>query len=641
MVKKNIDAHARTPILVLFSIFLLVLAAQGQINPTPPTNPVRLIFIHHSTGENWLSDKNGGLGKALRDNNYFVSDTNYDWGPDSIGSLTDIGDWWLWFRGPNSSKYMSALYAESSQHCEYSRLPNNPGGQNEIIMFKSCFINSAFKGNPGDPVPPIANNPLRGQDSGSDYHSVANAKGIYIDILEYFRSHQEKLFIVITAPPLSDPEYSSNARAFNQWLVNDWLEGYPYHNVFVFDFYNVLTTNGGNPDVNDLNKETGNHHRLWKGLIQHKIDGDDDLNPNVLEYPSGDDHPSQAGNLKTTGEFLPLLNIAYNDWKNSTVWNSLGGYVTSSPSVVVDNLGHTDSLVTGRDNSLWINIDGTWYGKGGVLASDPFAAKDYNGKIHVLVMGSDHAAWDYIYDPATSTGQWKGLGGYITAGPTAAMDPTNHNILRVAVKGGDNALWTCDLDINTEAYAWAGQGGVLTSGPNILFDPSGKEHILVRGGDNALWDKKGVWGGSSYTRTWNGLGGVLATGPTASIEPGNTNKVAAFVKGSDNALWMCDVASANTPETCNWYGFVGVITSNPFAVNDTSTNRIHTFVQGSDSALWENVFSTSPWSPSGNQWHSLGGSILSTPAAAPIGSYTQTFVIGTDHALWQNTHTTY
>ena len=315
MLRENIDACAKIPILVLFLIFLLVLAAQGQINPSPPTKPVRLIFIHHSTGENWLSDENGGLGKSLRDNNYFVSDTNYDWGPDSIGSLTDIGDWWLWFSGPNSSKYMTALYAESSQHCEYSRLPNNPGGQNEIIMFKSCFPNSAFKGNPGDPVPPIANNPLRGEDSGSDYHTVANAKGIYIDLLEYFRNHQDKLFIVITAPPLSDPEYSSNARAFNQWLVNDWLEGYPSHNVFVFDFYNVLTTNGGNPNVNDLNKENGNHHRWWKGLIQHKIDGDDDLNPNILEYPSEDDHPSQAGNLKATGEFLPLLNIAYNGWK--------------------------------------------------------------------------------------------------------------------------------------------------------------------------------------------------------------------------------------------------------------------------------------------------------------------------------------
>jgi hypothetical protein len=45
-------------------------------NPNPPTATVKLIFIHHSCGENWLADDNGGLGTALRDNNYFVSDTN-------------------------------------------------------------------------------------------------------------------------------------------------------------------------------------------------------------------------------------------------------------------------------------------------------------------------------------------------------------------------------------------------------------------------------------------------------------------------------------------------------------------------------------------------------------------------------------
>ena len=145
---------------------------------------------------------------------------------------------------------------------------------------------------------------------------MANAKGIYIDLLEYFRTRPDKLFIVITAPPQSDPTYSSNARAFNQWLIEDWLQGYPYNNVFVFDFYNVLTTNGGSPNVNDLNSETGNHHRWWDNAIQHKIDGDDDDNPNVLEYPTEDDHPSRAGNLKATSEFLPLLNIAYNRWKS-------------------------------------------------------------------------------------------------------------------------------------------------------------------------------------------------------------------------------------------------------------------------------------------------------------------------------------
>jgi len=300
-------------------------AAPSSLNPNPPSSPVRLIFIHHSTGENWLSDDNGELGIALLNNNYYVSDTNYGWGPDSIGDNTDIGHWWLWFRGPNSSTYLDALYGESDQHSSYSRLSNNPGGDNEIIMFKSCFPNSALQGNPNDPIPPINNNPLKGQDSGSSDHTVANAKGIYLDILEYFQTRQDKLFIVITAPPLRDATYSSNARTFNEWLVNSWLAGYSHQNVFVFDFYNVLTTNGGSPNINDLDQETGNHHRWWNNAIQHKIDGDNDGNPNILEYPSGDDHPSQAGNLKATGEFVPLLNIAYHCWKGTGGCPTSGG----------------------------------------------------------------------------------------------------------------------------------------------------------------------------------------------------------------------------------------------------------------------------------------------------------------------------
>lgn len=286
-------------------------------NPNAPNNPVRLIFIHHSTGENWLADDNGGLGIALRNNNYYVSDTNYGWGPDAIGDRTDIGNWWEWFRGPNSATYLNALYNEGGQHCSYSRLSSAPSGANEIIMFKSCFPNSALQGDPNQSVPPINNNPLQGEGSESAYHTVANAKGIYIDILEYFRTRQDRLMIVITAPPLSDPTYANNARAFNEWLVNDWLKDYPYRNVAVFDFYNVLTTNGGNPNTNDLNQETGNHHRWWQNRIQHKIDGDDDGNPNILEYASGDDHPSQAGNLKATGEFATWLNVTYHLWKDS------------------------------------------------------------------------------------------------------------------------------------------------------------------------------------------------------------------------------------------------------------------------------------------------------------------------------------
>jgi hypothetical protein len=283
-------------------------AAPLALNPGPPAARVRLIFIHHSTGENWLVDDNGELGIALRDNDYFVSDTNYGWGPDSIGDYTDIPNWYSWFTGPQRDTYMNALYAEAAQNSSYSRLVTNPGGENRIIMFKSCFPNSNLDGNPNDP--PAAN-----ADNNSDL-TVANAKRIYLDLLNYFATRQDKLFVVITAPPLVQGDTNSaratNARAFNEWLYGNWLTNYPYKNVAVFDFYNVLTSSGGNPNANDLNAAGGNHHRYRNGVIEHIKN----VNSNYAAYGSSasDSHPTQAGNLKATGEYTAILNIAYHCW---------------------------------------------------------------------------------------------------------------------------------------------------------------------------------------------------------------------------------------------------------------------------------------------------------------------------------------
>lgn len=291
-------------------------------NPNPPSAPVRLVFIHHSTGEAWLSDSHGGLGIALRDNNYFVSDTNYGWGPDGIGNNTDIGHWWTWFRGTSSATYLSSLFAEADQHCSYSRMAVDPGGENAIVMFKSCFPNSAISGSPTDP-PTSGDNLLRGLDCGSEYHTVANTKGIYNDLLQYFATRPDKLFIVVATPPLQDSTYAANARAVNDWLVNDWLVGYPHSNVFVFSFYNTLTSNGGSSSVNDLGLETGNHHRWWNGAVQYQVG----VSNNVLVYPSGDDHPNAVGDAKATAEFVPLLNVAHNRWAAATPPAEVLGWV--------------------------------------------------------------------------------------------------------------------------------------------------------------------------------------------------------------------------------------------------------------------------------------------------------------------------
>ncbi|MGZ4400975.1 MAG: hypothetical protein ACXVYM_08895 [Gaiellaceae bacterium] len=289
-------------------------AGTGAV-PARPARTVKLIFVHHSTGENWLADDNGRLGLALEANNYFVSDTNYGWGPDGIGDRTDIGDWWTWFRGPRSKAYLSALYAEDGQHSSYTRMAADPdpGRENQIIVFKSCFPNSQISGRPGD-RPAAGANPLRGQAADSPAMTVANVKGIYDDLLRYFARHRDKLFVLVVSPPLrredTDASHAANARAVADWLVGKWLAGYRYGNVAVLDFFNVLSSNGGSSDRSDLGSRSGNHHRWRNGGVQHL----QTVHSNVSAYPSEDSHPSRAGNLKATAELVPLLNLAYRRW---------------------------------------------------------------------------------------------------------------------------------------------------------------------------------------------------------------------------------------------------------------------------------------------------------------------------------------
>jgi hypothetical protein len=266
--------------------------AQSSVAQSPlpaaqaPKQAVKLVFVHHSCGENWLNDSHGGLGKALAENNYFVSDTNYGWGPDSIGDRTDITDWPEWFTGPRSRKYLQALYRENGQHCEYTRTATELGGENRVVMFKSCFPNSNLEGKPTDRA-------ARGEGL-----TVANAEAIYEELLGYFATRPDRLFIAVTAPPVQDSTNAANARAFNRWLVENWLADYRGNNVAVFDFYNVLT----GPE---------NHHRLRNGQVEYTCQP----GKNTLYYPSdGDDHPSPAGNQKATEEFIPLLNAWYSKW---------------------------------------------------------------------------------------------------------------------------------------------------------------------------------------------------------------------------------------------------------------------------------------------------------------------------------------
>jgi len=349
-------------IILLLSIFKLNLFS--QLNPDPPIQTVRLVFIHHSVGEDWLKPEMGDLIHNLNENNYYVFDTNYDWGPtdqdvndgNPIGYHTDIGHWYNWFLGPHREIYLTALYNNNHLTPSYTNSDSLiiPTSENVIVMFKSCFTSAqVIYGDTNDqPLPIGMLNPLYGKGVDVDtVYTVTNIKGLYRDLLTYFAIRQDKLFILITISPSyqgAADEGMVKLRAINNWLVYNWLENYPYENVSVFDFSNVLTSNGGNPNINDAGLLTGNHHRFRNGTIEHTNDG------NIfLAYPSydstsntWDNHPTAAGLKKATIEFVPLLNIAYNRWKNSTKVENDGLHSNEATFKIKQNIPNPFNNIT-------------------------------------------------------------------------------------------------------------------------------------------------------------------------------------------------------------------------------------------------------------------------------------------------------
>jgi len=95
-----------------------------------------------------------------------------------------------------------------------------------------------------------------------------------------------------------------------------------------------MTSNGGDPDTNDLGLSSGNHHRYRNSAIEHVQTVANDM----AAYSSGgDSHPTSAGNQKATGEFPSLLNIAYHCWKGDGSCTRPGmGFYVLPPCRVVD-----------------------------------------------------------------------------------------------------------------------------------------------------------------------------------------------------------------------------------------------------------------------------------------------------------------
>jgi hypothetical protein len=259
-------------------LFSLLMSCSGVLSLSAATN---LVFIHHSVGADWLDQ--GELDQRLTELGLSVNDTDY--GDDvpgtphpecnPIGDYTDICHWYYWF-----NYHMPGILA---WEC-------GAGSSNQIIMFKSCYPNSAVyeEGTPpGNPT--------------NENRTTWNNKAAYLSLTNVFYQHCSVLFIAVTAPPMKpghgyNPDDAGRGRAFNDWLNTEYINGYHagtgLRNLAVFDLFDVLTTPSTKPR------------------------GANALYP---KYRTRDSHPNARGGRAATAAFLPWLRDAMHYWQTGVM----------------------------------------------------------------------------------------------------------------------------------------------------------------------------------------------------------------------------------------------------------------------------------------------------------------------------------
>ncbi len=364
----------------LLSILINNLSAQTT-DPSAPENPVNLVMIHQSIGRGWLHTYHGDLGGELGRNNYFVSDVESQWNApenSNVFGFTYPGAMYYWFVDSTvqgngiarNDNIMNAVYnyfenwaREGKGWATYdTSLVSYPGGENTIVLFKPTHISSEVKdNNSAYDVNDLIGEPPYGKPPSDNSYTLENAKEMYKLYVSYFKAHPEKMFVLITPPPhmeatdAKNDQEAANARTLNTWLVNNWLQELNYENanVYVFDFFNVLT----GPDC---------HHRVVGTEGNYSIEyTTGTYNYGYTEYYASPDnvHPEGGGGGdEGTKEFVPLLNVYYNRYQE---WlGNLSGenpvVTTSQLKVVSVDKEYSDSLkASGGDGSYTWSVTGT------------------------------------------------------------------------------------------------------------------------------------------------------------------------------------------------------------------------------------------------------------------------------------------
>jgi hypothetical protein len=189
-----------------------------------------VIFLHHSTGNNLIHQ--GGVREKFTEAGYDFWDHSYN--PQGLRRPDGTAAGYS-YNIPDDNTDPDGFARIFAQRA-YGLPLNTFSGlfQHEVIAFKSCF-----------PVSDIASD-----------EQLETYKTYYLSISDLMDQHPDKIFVVVTQPPLNpaatDTQAAARARAFANWLKSDeYLSGHP--NVFTFDFFGYLAEDDpASPDYNML-----------------------------------------------------------------------------------------------------------------------------------------------------------------------------------------------------------------------------------------------------------------------------------------------------------------------------------------------------------------------------------------------------
>jgi hypothetical protein len=191
-----------------------------------------VIFLHHSTGHALIAE--GNVRPLLSELGYQFWDHDYNHvglaRPDGALARASYRIPGMRGRGNTDVDGLAKLFSQpvtDPPSNAFSRLL-----QHEVVIFKSCFPNSAVK-----------------SDEMQEQFQTW-----YLQMRDVMDQHPDRMFIVVTSPPLHPQQTNSDeagrARAIANWLKSDaYLAGHP--NVFTFDFYDLLA----DPSANTLRSE--------------------------------------------------------------------------------------------------------------------------------------------------------------------------------------------------------------------------------------------------------------------------------------------------------------------------------------------------------------------------------------------------